>query len=92
MSNISVHSIEGKRILCTADVRGKQAECVTQKERERRLKLKKKTLPGHISELNRLAREFNAHYIIHTGDFGFYGKLKRDTGTSYDIDMLFLVW
>lgn len=28
---------------------------------------------GNISELNRLAREHNAHYIIHTGDFGFYG-------------------
>ncbi|CAO0802095.1 unnamed protein product [Mucor circinelloides] len=54
MSNISVHSIEGKRILCTADVR------------------------GHISELNRLAREFNAHYIIHTGDFGFYDRSSLD--------------
>ncbi|KAI8645318.1 hypothetical protein BD408DRAFT_412138, partial [Parasitella parasitica] len=50
MSDINIHSIDGKRILCTADVR------------------------GHISELNRLAREFNAQYIIHTGDFGFYDK------------------
>ncbi|KAG2205116.1 hypothetical protein INT47_002210 [Mucor saturninus] len=41
----SLHTVEGKRILCTADVR------------------------GNISELNRLAREFSAHYIIHTGDF-----------------------
>ncbi|KAK4513128.1 uncharacterized protein ATC70_012922 [Mucor velutinosus] len=54
MSNISIHSFEGKRILCTADVR------------------------GHISELNRLAREFNAHYIIHTGDFGFYDRSSLD--------------
>lgn len=32
---------------------------------------------GNISEFNRLAREFNAQYIIHTGDFGFYGKGER---------------
>lgn len=50
MSNTSLHTVEGKRILCTADVR------------------------GNISELNRLAREFNAQYIIHTGDFGFYDR------------------
>ncbi|KAI7908186.1 uncharacterized protein BX663DRAFT_464795 [Cokeromyces recurvatus] len=49
-NNINLHIIEGKRILCTADVR------------------------GNISELNRLAREFNANYIIHTGDFGFYDR------------------
>ncbi|KAI8376600.1 hypothetical protein EDC96DRAFT_495112 [Choanephora cucurbitarum] len=50
----SVHTVEGKRILCTADVR------------------------GNISELNRLAREFNADYIIHTGDFGFYDRSSLD--------------
>ncbi|KAI8047042.1 uncharacterized protein B0P05DRAFT_567102 [Gilbertella persicaria] len=50
----SVHLVEGKRILCTADVR------------------------GNISELNRLARDFNADYIIHTGDFGFYDRSSLD--------------
>ncbi|KAI7896894.1 uncharacterized protein EV154DRAFT_491156 [Mucor mucedo] len=50
----SLHTVEGKRILCTADVR------------------------GNISELNRLAREFSAHYIIHTGDFGFYDRSSLD--------------
>ncbi|GAN03867.1 hypothetical protein MAM1_0050d03322 [Mucor ambiguus] len=35
-------------------------------------------IQGHISELNRLAREFNAHYIIHTGDFGFYDRSSLD--------------
>ncbi|KAI8967753.1 hypothetical protein BDF20DRAFT_829154 [Mycotypha africana] len=45
-----VETVEGKRILCTADVR------------------------GNISELNRLAHELNADYIIHTGDFGFYDR------------------
>ncbi|KAG2236610.1 hypothetical protein INT48_000164 [Thamnidium elegans] len=54
MSNNSLHSVEGRRILCTADVR------------------------GNISELNRLAREHNAHYIIHTGDFGFYDRSSLD--------------
>lgn len=28
---------------------------------------------GNISQLNKLARETKADYIIHTGDFGFYG-------------------
>ncbi|KAI8983613.1 hypothetical protein BDB01DRAFT_791440 [Pilobolus umbonatus] len=46
----SLHVIDGKRILCVADIR------------------------GYLSEFNRLAREFNAQYIIHTGDFGFYDK------------------
>ncbi|KAI9483346.1 MAG: hypothetical protein EXX96DRAFT_499422 [Benjaminiella poitrasii] len=53
-SNINLHIVEGKRILCTADVR------------------------GNISELNRLSREFNADYIIHTGDFGFYDRSSLD--------------
>ncbi|KAI8373093.1 uncharacterized protein BYT42DRAFT_579167 [Radiomyces spectabilis] len=47
-SRADVVHIEGKRILCTADVRG----C--------------------ISQLNQLATEANADFIIHTGDFGFY--------------------
>jgi hypothetical protein len=29
---------------------------------------------GKISSLNELAREANAQAIIHTGDFGFFGK------------------
>ncbi|KAG1056157.1 hypothetical protein G6F43_001924 [Rhizopus delemar] len=52
--NSSVHTIEGKRILCIADVR------------------------GNLSELNRLAREHRADYIIHTGDFGFYDRSSLD--------------
>ncbi|KAI8098476.1 uncharacterized protein BX664DRAFT_287979 [Halteromyces radiatus] len=43
-------TVEGKRILCTADIKG----C--------------------ISQLNQLARDANAHCIIHTGDFGFYER------------------
>ncbi|KAI9357499.1 hypothetical protein BD770DRAFT_410814 [Pilaira anomala] len=54
MSNTTLQTVEGRRILCTADVR------------------------GNISELNRLAREYNAHYIIHTGDFGFYDRSSLD--------------
>lgn len=29
---------------------------------------------GRLSALNDLAREANAHAIIHTGDFGFFGE------------------
>ncbi|KAI9031890.1 hypothetical protein CLU79DRAFT_808816 [Phycomyces nitens] len=43
-----VFDMDGKRILCTADVR------------------------GNIALLNKLAKDTNAQYIIHTGDFGFY--------------------
>ncbi|KAI9499272.1 hypothetical protein BDB00DRAFT_226710 [Zychaea mexicana] len=50
----SLMNIDGKRILCTADVR------------------------GNISQLNVLAREANADYIIHTGDFGFYDRSSLD--------------
>jgi hypothetical protein len=31
-------------------------------------------LIGCFSQLNQLAHEANAQCIIHTGDFGFYGK------------------
>ncbi|KAI9319431.1 hypothetical protein BX666DRAFT_2025727 [Dichotomocladium elegans] len=50
----NVMNIDGKRILCTADVR------------------------GNISQLNQLARDTNADYIIHTGDFGFYEKTSLE--------------
>ncbi|KAI9278615.1 hypothetical protein BDA99DRAFT_492643 [Phascolomyces articulosus] len=50
----NVMNIDGKRILCTADVR------------------------GNITQLNVLAREANADYIIHTGDFGFYDRSSLD--------------
>ncbi|KAI7882547.1 hypothetical protein K492DRAFT_176289 [Lichtheimia hyalospora FSU 10163] len=46
----NIMSVDGKRILCTADVR------------------------GNISHLNQLARDTNADFIIHTGDFGFYER------------------
>ncbi|RCH79808.1 hypothetical protein CU097_001552, partial [Rhizopus azygosporus] len=52
--NSSLHTVEGARILCTADVR------------------------GNISELNKLAKEHGADYIIHTGDFGFYDRSSLD--------------
>jgi hypothetical protein len=29
---------------------------------------------GRLSALNDLAREANAHAVIHTGDFGFFGE------------------
>ncbi|KAI8142041.1 hypothetical protein BJV82DRAFT_616946 [Fennellomyces sp. T-0311] len=50
----NIMNIDGKRILCTADVR------------------------GNISQLNVLAREANADFIIHTGDFGFYERESLD--------------
>ena len=35
--------------------------------------------PGNLKSLNELAQKAGAHYIIHTGDFGFYDEesLKR---------------
>lgn len=30
------------------------------------------TSPGNLRQLNELARNAKADYIIHTGDFGFY--------------------
>lgn len=30
--------------------------------------------PGHLRQLNDLARNAKADYIIHTGDFGFYDE------------------
>ncbi|KAI9281030.1 hypothetical protein BY458DRAFT_544391 [Sporodiniella umbellata] len=48
--NPTLHTVEGRRILCIADVR------------------------GNLSELNRLAREHQADYVIHSGDFGFYDR------------------
>ncbi|KAI7864249.1 hypothetical protein BDF14DRAFT_1835875 [Spinellus fusiger] len=33
---------------------------------------------GNLSQLNTLARETDAHYIIHTGDFGFYDRSSLD--------------
>jgi hypothetical protein len=35
-------------------------------------------LIGCFSQLNQLAHEANAQCIIHTGDFGFYGKKKKE--------------
>ncbi|KAL0087395.1 hypothetical protein J3Q64DRAFT_1737237 [Phycomyces blakesleeanus] len=49
-----VFDMDGKRILCTADVR------------------------GNIALLNKLAKDTNAQYIIHTGDFGFYEQSSLD--------------
>lgn len=31
-----------------------------------------RVIPGNLRQLNDLARNANADYIIHTGDFGFY--------------------
>lgn len=33
---------------------------------------------GNLRSLNDLAREARAHYIIHTGDFGFYDDRSLD--------------
>ena len=33
---------------------------------------------GHLRQLNELARNAKADYIIHTGDFGFYDDASLD--------------
>lgn len=42
---------------------------------------------GCFSQLNQMAHEANAQCIIHTGDFGFYGKKwrgkKKKSGTFF---------
>lgn len=62
-----VQQIGHARVLCIADVRGMR--------RQRELLRSGHVLTnklGSLRQLNELARNAKADYIIHTGDFGFY--------------------
>jgi hypothetical protein len=59
------------RVLCVADVRGKaplrnSSEKYTYNN------------SGNLKSLNDLAKQANAHHIIHTGDFGFYDETSLE--------------
>jgi hypothetical protein len=47
---------------------------VRRKRRQRTQSGKLITNTGHLRQLNELARNAKADYIIHTGDFGFYDE------------------
>lgn len=62
------------RILCIADVRGEYTSI-----RSKSIELQADDAAGQLKSLNEIAQKAGAHYVIHTGDFGFYDEdsLKR---------------
>ena len=63
-----VQQVGHARVLCIADVRGAVKELLIICGQQLI------TCTGHLRQLNELARNANADYIIHTGDFGFYDE------------------
>lgn len=59
------------RVLCVADVRGKMERRMWRIEMLR-------DVTGNLQSLNELAKQANANYIIHTGDFGFYDETSLE--------------
>lgn len=64
-----VQQVGHARVLCIADVRG--AHILYESMPSGRSLIGH---IGHLRQLNELARNAKADYIIHTGDFGFYDE------------------
>ena len=63
-----VQQVGHARVLCIADVRG------AYNQPESCMDGSSLYTTGHLRQLNELARNAKADYIIHTGDFGFYDE------------------
>ena len=64
-----VAQASGARILFIADVRGIAASIQD---------LTNSVSSGKLSLINSMAKKYNAQYVIHTGDFGFYDDESLD--------------